>query len=137
MSVLGSSLVAMTEVPGPRALPFGIGIDVADPSRMADFWQGLTGYRRAEHTDRHVFLVHPERLGPGIYLHRVPEPRPPAKNRVHIELWVDDLAAAALAVRRLGGRQLADFPTGSPDEPDMTFAVFDDPEGNVFCLGQR
>ena len=119
------------------ALPFGVGIDVTDPSRLADFWQSLTGYRRAEHTANHVFLVHPERKGPGIYLHRVPEPRPPFKNRVHLELWVDDLAAAKRLVAGLGGTQIADYPNGSDDEPDMTFAVFEDPEGNVFCLGER
>jgi predicted enzyme related to lactoylglutathione lyase len=126
-----------TDDRSPHALPFGVGIDASDPQGLRDFWQALTGYECTESTDRHVFLVHPERRGPGIYLHRVPEPRPAAKNRVHMELWVDDLAAARACVSEHGGRQVADFPAGSPDEPDMTFAVFEDPEGNVFCLAQR
>ena len=67
----------------------------------------------------------------------MPEPRPPFKNRVHLELWVDDLAGAKRLVAELGGTQIADYPNGSDDEPDMTFAVFEDPEGNVFCLGVR
>lgn len=117
------------------ARPFGVGIDVADPARMADFWQGLTSYQRSEDTPHHVYLVHPERASAGIYLHKVAETRPPGKNRLHLELWVDDLQAACAKVTALGGRLVADYSGGSPDEPDMAFQVFEDPEGNVFCLG--
>lgn len=119
------------------ARPFGVGIDVADPAAMAAFWQGLTGYERSEDTQRHVYLVHPQRKTLGIYLHKVPEPRPAGKNRLHLELWVDDLEAARERVRELGGRMVADFADGSDDDPDMSFAVFEDPEGNVFCLAER
>ena len=119
------------------ARPFGFGFDVADPATMADFWQGLTAYERTEDTPQHVYLVDPKREGPGIYLHQVPEARPAGKNRVHPELWVEDLDLARARVLELGGGLVADFPGGSPDEPDMAFAVFNDPEGNVFCLAQR
>lgn len=103
---------------------------------MADFWQGLTGYERSEDTTRHVYLVHPERATAGLYLHKVPEERPAGKNRVHLELWVADLDAARARVGELGGRMIADYADGSDDEPDMAFAVFEDPEGNVFCLAE-
>ena len=104
---------------------------------MADFWQGLTSYERTEDTPGHVFLVHAQRATAGIHLHKVSEPRPPGKNRLHLELWVDDLETARARVAELGGRLGADYSDGSDDEPDMSFMVFEDPEGNVFCLGER
>lgn len=118
------------------ARPFGVGIDVADPAAMADFWQALTGYQRTEDTPHHVHLVHPERAAAGLYLHKVPEPRQSGKNRLHLELWVDNLDVALARVVELGGRMVADYANGSDDEPDMSFAVFEDPEGNVFCLAE-
>lgn len=129
-----TTVVAMSDF---AARPFGVGIDVADPATMADFWEALTGYERAEDTPAHVYLVHSERASAGIYLHKVPEPRPPGKNRLHLELWVDDLETARARVAELGGRLVADYSDGSDDEPDMSFMVFEDPEGNVFCLGER
>ncbi len=119
------------------ARPFGVGFDVADPAAMADFWQGLTAYERAEDTPTHVYLVHPERATAGIYLHQVPEAKPPGKNRLHLELWVEDLEVARARVSELGGRLVADYSDGSDDEPDMSFMVFEDPEGNVFCLAEH
>lgn len=119
------------------ATPFGVGIDVAELAPMADFWECLIGYERIEDTPQHVYLVHPQRATMGIYLHKVPEGRPPGKNRLHLELWVDDLDQARARVGELGGRTVTDFSAGSPDEPEMSFAVFEDPEGNVFCLAQR
>ncbi len=119
------------------AKPFGVGIDVADPATMADSWQGLTSYERTEDTPGRVFLVHAQRATAGIYLHTVPEPRPPGKNRLHLELWVDDLETARARGAELGGRLVADYSDRSDVEPDMSFMVFEDPEGNVFCLGER
>lgn len=119
------------------ATPFGVGIDVADLATMADFWQGLTSYERTEDAPTHVYLVHAKRASAGVYLHKVPEARPPGKNRLHLELWVDDLETARARVAELGGRLVADYSDGSDDEPDMAFIVFEDPEGNVFCLGER
>jgi len=39
------------------ARPFGVGIDVADPATMADFWQGLTSYERTEDAPGNVFCL--------------------------------------------------------------------------------
>jgi catechol 2,3-dioxygenase-like lactoylglutathione lyase family enzyme len=129
-----TTVVAMSDF---AARPFGVGIDVADPAAMADFWQGVTAYDRVEDTPRHVYLVHPERATAGIYLHKVPEARPPGKNRLHLELWVDDLETARARVTELGGRLVADHSDGSDDDPDLSFMVFEDPESNVFCLAER
>ncbi len=119
------------------ARPFGVGIDANDLVITADFWEGLTGYERLEDTPKHVYLVHPLREAAGVYVHLVPEPRPPGKNRIHLELWVDDLEQARARVAELGGHLVADYSDGSDDEPDVAFMVFEDPEGNVFCLLQR
>lgn len=99
------------------ARPFGVGIDVADPARMADFWQGLTSYQRSEGTPHHVYLVHPERASAGIYLHKVAETRPPGKNRLHLELWVDDLQAACAKVTALGDASSPTTPVAPRTSP--------------------
>lgn len=120
---------------GVTARPFGVGIDARDLASMADFWQALTGYDRTADEQRHVFLVNKDRTTAGIYLHRVPEPRPAVKNRLHLELAVQNLPAAEAWVVELGGSIVTRYPDGSPDEPDIRFTVCSDPEGNVFCIG--
>ena len=102
-----TTVVAMSDF---AARPFGVGIDVADPAAMADFWQGLDGVRtRRGHPDATSTWCIPSGATAGIYLHKVPEARPPGKNRLHLELWVDDLETARATgdrARRPAGRRL-------------------------------
>lgn len=49
------------------------------------------------------------------------------KNRVHIDIAVDDLADARDHVVALGGSEAPGYEEGG-------FLVMADPEGNVFCL---
>jgi len=113
---------------------FGVGIDVNDLEVMATFWQAITGYERQPVEGPHAYLVHPRRTEVGLYLHQVPEPRI-GKNRFHLEFQVPDLDTATQRVSALGAVIAADHTDGSPDEPDVSFRVFADPEGNLFCLG--
>jgi len=68
--------------------------------------------------------------GVGIALQRVPEPKR-GKNRVHLDIEVDDLDAVTEHIEALGGRR------ASPEdvsEHGYNWRVMTDPEGNEFCL---
>jgi hypothetical protein len=69
--------------------------------------------------------------------HVAPEwPGGPQQQQVHIDLHVDDLAAADRLAVDLGGRQLqaATRPADNPDGDEM-FAVYASPAGHPFCFG--
>lgn len=98
----------------------GIVIDAVDLDLLARFWSGLLGL---EVTRREQDWVS---LGPGLALQRVPE-RKTVKNRVHLDLVADDFASAAARAAELGA-----VPHGEIYE-DL-WQVWQDPEGNEFCL---
>jgi predicted enzyme related to lactoylglutathione lyase len=108
-----------------------IGIDTNDLDRSVAFWQGATGYvERARITD-YVMLADPGGRGANVLLQRVPEPRT-GKNRLHLDLAVDDVDDAAAQLERLGATRLRRF-----DEPGDTWVVLTDPDGNEFCVCQN
>jgi len=104
-------------------------IDALDPDALAPFWAELLGVEVATRVDegRFVFLSAAEGA-PAIGLQRVPE-RKETKNRVHVDLEVEDLDAAVTWVRSHGGSRVADHRLG-----DFHWRVMADPEGNEFCL---
>jgi len=104
-------------------------IDSSDPEKIAPFWCGLLGTDVGSRIDggRFVFLRATERC-PAIGIQRVPE-RKETKNRVHVDLEVDDLEATSRWVRSHGGGRVADHQMGG-----FHWRVMADPEGNEFCL---
>ncbi len=98
----------------------GIVIDATDLDRLADFWSRLLDL---EVTRRRADWVS---LGPHLAIQRVPEPKT-AKNRIHPDLVADDFAAAVRRAERLGAT-----PVGGMWE--NLWQVWQDPEGNEFCL---
>ena len=107
-------------------------IDSVEPEGIAPFWCGLlqTEVERTFDGGRFVFLRATEGA-PAIGIQLVPE-RKDTKNRVHVDLEVDDLAASTRWVRAHGGARVADHRVG-----DVHWRVMADPEGNEFCLVPR
>ncbi|MDQ3689082.1 MAG: hypothetical protein M3406_03430 [Chloroflexota bacterium] len=69
--------------------------------------------------------------GPDLSFQRVPESKT-IKNRVHLDVIVDDLAAATRWVEENGGQQrssASDFHEG-----EWRWRIMADPEGNEFCF---
>jgi hypothetical protein len=69
--------------------------------------------------------------------HVAPEwPDGAQQQQVHLDLHVDDLAAAERLAVELGGRQLQAprRPADNPDGDEM-FAVYASPAGHPFCFG--
>jgi Glyoxalase-like domain len=118
--------------------------DCHRPSALARFWAGvLDGYGVAPYDDAEIerlrglgiddveddpsVLVEAPAAELRLFFQLVPESRT-VKNRLHVDLRCDDLAAETARLVALGARVLA--PTG----PSSDWVVLADPEGNEFCL---
>jgi predicted enzyme related to lactoylglutathione lyase len=107
----------------------GVVVDCQDPEALAAFWSALLG------TDKTMPLgepVHYVLIGqdgsPYLSFQRVPESKA-VKNRLHLDLHVEDLEAATAVVERLGGSRGIDVA-----EYGYSWRTMTDPEGNEFCL---
>lgn len=113
-----------------------LALDVNDPARMIDFWSRVLGYvvedeGRFDAPDRTYWsLVDPADRGPRLVIQRVPEPAT-SKTRVHIDVHVPDIDAAAQAAVAAGATRLDVEPIA---EVGAAWLRLEDPEGNVFCF---
>lgn len=103
-------------------------IDVVDSRAVAEFWTQFLGYTAVDDLDaRWVHLEPPAGL-PVLNLQRVPEHKT-GKNRLHLDIYVDDPHEWIEHAVRLGARQLTVH-----DDPSDWFCVMADPAGNEFCV---
>jgi predicted enzyme related to lactoylglutathione lyase len=105
--------------------------DCADPERLAEFWQVLTGVE-IDSSEPDWCSLRPRDGGIPLGFQRVPEPKS-GKNRVHLDFDVDDLESATERAETLGAIRLGDVVREDDGEH---FQVMADPEGNEFCLIQ-
>lgn len=107
----------------------GVAIDCGDPEPLVEFWSNVLGVEVKQREDDWIVLAPPSAGAPHLAFQTVPEPKV-AKNRLHLDLAVDDLRAAVDAVETLGATRV-----GSVVEEDGgRFQVMADPGGNEFCL---
>lgn len=110
---------------GPlAALP----LDSADPDRDTQLWSWLTGWTDVAGAG---VLRHPSRRGPLLALCPEPEPKGPAKNRVHLDVRLepgDDPDDVAAGIAERGGREL------HPGWGELPWRHYADPSGNEFCV---
>jgi predicted enzyme related to lactoylglutathione lyase len=102
-----------------------IAFDANDPPALAAFWAGLVGGVADVDADGDAFVR--GGVGPDLDFLRVPEGKA-AKNRIHLDLTVPDVEAAAAAAMELGASRATDVYEGD------RWVVLRDPEGNEFCL---
>ena len=104
-------------------------IDALDPARLAAFWAEVLGTEIEATMDggRYVFLKGADGL-PVLCFQRVPEAAG-EKNRMHLDVSVDDLDVATERVLALGGSWPGEVELRLDDVVWRTLA---DPEGNVF-----
>lgn len=107
-------------------------IDCADAERMAGFWSAVFGTEeewRGGDPVQYIDLRGTD-ASPRLRFQVVPEPKT-VKDRIHLDLRVDDIEEATARVEALGATRVpgADF-----DEYDVQFRVMLDIEGNEFCL---
>ena len=107
-------------------------IDANDAEVVAGFWAGLLRTELSSTFDdgRFVFLAVGD-YGPSVGIQRVPE-RKVTKNRVHLDLEVEDLDETTRWVHEHGGSTVADHETDG-----VRWRIVADPEGNELCLVPR
>ncbi|WP_158893965.1 VOC family protein [Amycolatopsis anabasis] len=106
-------------------------VDCADPQGLARFWTAVLGVEVDADYGEYVFLTKPSEAAAGLGFQRVPEERA-GKNRLHLDLMTDDRAAEVDRVVGLGAKEI-----GEHEVPGLAWTVLEDPEGNVFCIGQH
>jgi catechol 2,3-dioxygenase-like lactoylglutathione lyase family enzyme len=104
-------------------------IDTPDPRRSARFWSSVLGQPVTFDSDDFVVVAANDRTT-GIAFQRAPDHRPPTwpdpavPQQMHLDVMVEDVAAAGPRVLSLGATRL---------QGD----VFADPAGHPFCLIPR
>ena len=102
--------------------------DCPNPEALARFWQALIG-GEVEVESADWVVLDGDDDGFFIGFQRVHEKKT-AKNRVHLDVEVDDLDSAVDEAEQLGARKLG----ARVDDDEGTFQVMLDLGGNEFCL---
>jgi predicted enzyme related to lactoylglutathione lyase len=105
-------------------------LDCNDLDTQARFWAAALGCDVDGVIEgRYIALSGPDI---GLTLQRVPEIKT-CKNRMHIDVLVDDVLAEVARLESLGATRL----TPTPHEQfGQTWYVLADPEGNEFCVAR-
>jgi predicted enzyme related to lactoylglutathione lyase len=103
-------------------------VDCSNPEALARFWQALIGGEvDVESADWAV--LDGDDVGFYIGFQRVPE-RKQGKNRLHLDVEVDDLDSAIDQAEQLGAGKVGSLVS----DDDGSFQVMTDPGGNEFCF---
>ena len=109
-------------------------LECDNAEQLARFWQEVLALPEPE-GDSNWLTLQWEPVG-RFSFHRVVGYRPPAwpgehgEQQVHLDLLVDDLHAANLAVEKAGARPLTDVLDPGP----KAWRIYADPAGHPFCL---
>ena len=107
-------------------------LDAVDVDLVATFWAEALRYRRVDRLDQYDVLVPMEgEHGAVLLVQGVPEHKV-TKNRMHVDLHVDDPQAKAARLVTLGTTRTGDGTLGQ-----IAWICMQDPEGNEFDIGQR
>jgi len=105
-------------------------LDCAEPKRLAPFWREALGYRD-HYTDANLAVLVPkEGLASPLLLQCVPEPKA-GKNRMHLDIVVDDIEAEVHRLQELGARRIDE---GVQSFGGTRWVRMSDPELNEFCV---
>jgi predicted enzyme related to lactoylglutathione lyase len=108
-------------------------IDCVDPEPMAVFWSAALGYSDVGQFGEFRPLFPADEREPVIVLQTVSEPKA-GKNRMHLDLHVEDLEPEVARLRSLGARSVDDE---QREGNGHTWFVMANPEGNEFCVVRR
>ena len=104
-------------------------LDCCDLVVQAGFWTELLGYRiDGDQSESWIHLEPPHDGLPVLNLQLVPEAKG-GKNRLHLDLYVEDPPVWIEKSEALGAT-----PLRLHDDPNDWFYVMADPEGNEFCI---
>jgi len=116
-------------------MPASVGylvIDTTDPQQLAPFWCGLLGVQVEESIGDGQFIVLSKTAdGLTVGFQQVPEAKS-GKNRLHLDLVVEDLDASTAEIEGLGGRWLE--PGDTHELEGFRWRCMADPHGNEFDI---
>jgi len=105
-------------------------LDCADPRGLATFWRAALDYRDLYTDENLAVLVPKQGIGSPLLLQGVPESKA-GKNRMHLDIVVDDIEVEVHRLQELGARRI----DGSLQSFGGTRWVrMADPEQNEFCV---
>lgn len=112
-------------------------LECSDPETLATFWSAVLGQEIAAREDDWWALARTDdrpRLAFQVTAGYAPPPWPGSagEQQIHLDVEVDDLAAARDRVLALGASQLTDVVRDEAE--DAPWQVFADPAGHPFCL---
>lgn len=115
-------------------MPKGIGelayiiVDCQDNERLASFWSEVLGLEITDHSHPYIDLAASSDDAPVISFQQVAEPKT-TKNRLHLDVKVENLSVATERIQAIGGRLLQEC-----FEEPFEWRIMADPEDNEFCL---
>jgi predicted enzyme related to lactoylglutathione lyase len=108
-----------------------VNIDCADAVALRAFYCAALGYEAHQEAVQYTSCVPgPDAVGPKIVFQQVPEAKS-VKNRVHLDLVVDDIEAVSKRWLALGATRVSERPVCGGGG---CWIVMLDPEGNEICL---
>src|SRR5580700_2783927 len=113
-----------------RKATMEIVLDCAEPTRLAKFWREALDYRDHYTDAKLVVLVPKEGVASPLLLQGVPDPKA-GKNRMHLDIVVDDIEAEIHRLLGLGARRVDESPQSFGGTRWVRTA---DPEQNEFCV---
>ena len=105
-------------------------LDCAEPRRLAEFWRAALDYRDYYTDENLVVLVPKEGIASPLLLQGVPEPKA-GKNRMHLDIVVDDIEAEVCRLQALGAHRIDE---GVQSFGGTRWVRMSDPEQNEFCV---
>jgi predicted enzyme related to lactoylglutathione lyase len=108
-------------------------VDCVDPRVVAGFWEAALGWRRTHETADQIVLEPPagsaeDGVAPDLLFVPVSDPTP-GKNRLHLDLRPEDQDSEVRRLLALGAERAS-----VGQDPDVSWVVLADPEGNEFCV---
>jgi predicted enzyme related to lactoylglutathione lyase len=101
--------------------------DCSRPRELALFWSAVLGGEVGERDADWCYIFPPGWTQ--LSFQRVPEPKT-IKNRLHIDVAVDDLTSAIEHAEQIGARKVGEV----QHTASGSFQILQDPEGNEWCL---
>ena len=105
-------------------------LDCAQPKRLATIWRAALDYRDLYMDENLAVLVPKEGIASPLLLQGVPETKA-GKNRMHLDIVVDDIDAEIRRLQGLGARRIDERPQSFGGTRWVRMA---DPEQNEFCV---
>jgi len=113
-----------------------ITVDAHDPRALAEFWAEVLGWKIGEGVNELEVWIErelgdPKNTGFPDILFLKNSDLKNVKNRLHLDLRPDEQASEVRRLEKLGAKRIE---IGQSADPDTSWVVMADPEGNEFCV---